>query len=88
LKSDFISTISTKMTTVDLKQLFATEDEQLQKLNLIVHKAVEEEKLLSDKLLDFEDSNPPFGSRLADTVAGFGGSWNFLLHLEYLCLFG
>lgn len=44
-----------------------------------MHNAVEEGKLLTDKLLEFEDSNPPFVSRLADKVAGFGGSWKFII---------
>jgi len=67
------------MSKVKLEQLLATENEQLQKLNEIVHNAIEEEKLLSDKLLEFEDRNPPFVSRLADKVAGFGGSWKFIV---------
>ncbi len=67
------------MSKVKHEQLLATENEQLQKLNEIVHKAIEEEKLLSDKLLEFEDRNPPFVSRLADKVAGFGGSWKFII---------
>jgi uncharacterized membrane protein len=67
------------MTKSNLEQLFATENEQLQKLNEIVHKAIEEEKLLSEKLLEFEDRNPPFVSRLADKVASFGGSWKFII---------
>ena len=44
------------MYKVKHEQLLATENEQLQKLNEIVLKAVEE-KLLSDKLLEFEDRN-------------------------------
>ncbi len=67
------------MTKENLDQLLATEDEQLQKLREIVHKAIEEEKMLSDKLLEFEDRNPPFVSRLADKVAVFGGSWKFII---------
>lgn len=67
------------MANIKLEQLLATENAQLQKLNLFVHKAVEEEKLLSDKLLDFEDNSPPFVSRLADKMAGFGGSWKFIV---------
>lgn len=68
-----------KMSKVKHQQLLATENGQLRKLNEIVHKAIEEEKLLSDKLLEFEDRNPPFVSRLADNVAGFGGSWKFII---------
>ena len=67
------------MTKENLEKLLATEDEQLNKLREIVHKAIEEEKMLSDKLLEFEDRNPPFVSRLADKVAIFGGSWKFIV---------
>ena len=35
--------------------------------------------MLSDKLLEFEDRNPPFVSRLADKVAIFWGSWKFIV---------
>lgn len=63
----------------NLEQLLKTEDEHLQKLNGIVLKAIEEERLLSEKLIEFEDKNPPFTSRLADRVASFGGSWKFIL---------
>ncbi len=62
-----------------LEQLLATENEQLQKLNEIVQHSIEEEKLLSEKLLEFEDKNPSFTSRLADKVAIFGGSWKFII---------
>ena len=74
------------MSKVKLEQLLATENEQLQKLNEIVHNAIEEEKLISDKLLEFEDKNPPFVSRLADWVAGFGGSWKFIVVFALLML--
>jgi uncharacterized membrane protein len=63
----------------NLEHLLVTENEQLQKLNDIVLKAVEEEKLLSQKLYAFEDKNPPLGSRIADRVASFGGSWKFIV---------
>jgi uncharacterized membrane protein len=62
-----------------LEQLLDTENKQLQKLNEIVQQSIEEEKLLSEKLLAFEDKNPPFVSRLADKVATFGGSWKFII---------
>jgi uncharacterized membrane protein len=67
------------METGKLQQLLITENEQLQKLNEIVVKAVEEEKLLSQKIYEFEDKNPPFSSKVADRVAAFGGSWKFIL---------
>jgi uncharacterized membrane protein len=67
----------------NLTKLLKTEDEQLQKLNGIVMKAIEEEKLLSQKLIEFEDANPRFGSKVADSVASFGGSWKFII--VFLC---
>jgi uncharacterized membrane protein len=67
------------MKTKSLEHLLVTENEQLQKLNDIVLKAVEEEKLLSQKLYAFEDKNPPLSSRVADRVASFGGSWKFIV---------
>jgi uncharacterized membrane protein len=62
-----------------IERLLTTENEQLAKLNEIVVKAVEEEKLLSEKLYEFEDNNPTFPNRLADKMASFGGSWKFIL---------
>jgi len=72
------------MTKIKLDQLLATESEQLDKLNEIVHRAIEEEKLLSKKLLEFEDRNPSFISRVADKVAVFGGSWKFIFTFTIL----
>lgn len=58
--------------------LLETENQQLQKLNDIVLQSIEEEKLISQKLFEFEDPHPPFSSRLADRIASFGGSWRFI----------
>lgn len=66
------------MSKVKLEQLLATEGQQLKKLNEIVQRAIDEEKLLSEKLLEFEEKNPSFISRVADKVAMFGGSWKFI----------
>lgn len=60
-------------------RFLATESSQFEKLNNIVLTAIEEEKLLSEKICEFEDRNPSFTSRLADHVAAFGGSWKFIL---------
>lgn len=61
-----------------LDKLLKTEDEHILKLNQIVIKAIDEEKLLSEKLMEFEDANPDFSGRVADRVASFGGSWKFI----------
>ncbi|NOT50209.1 MAG: DUF1003 domain-containing protein [Chitinophagaceae bacterium] len=67
------------MAKLKIEQLFSSGNEQLNKLNQIVHTAIEEEKVLSDKLLEFEDKNLPFSSKLADKVTSFGGSWKFII---------
>jgi uncharacterized membrane protein len=67
------------MNKLNLEQLLDIESEQFVKLNGIVKEAIEEEKLLSQKLLEFEEKNPTFVSRVADQVASFGGSWKFII---------
>jgi uncharacterized membrane protein len=62
-----------------LNQLLQTEDAHLQKLHNIVAEAITEESLMSQKLLEFEDSRLPFASRMSDRIAAFGGSWKFIL---------
>jgi len=69
-----------------LEQLLDTKNEQLKKLNDIVVQSLEEEKLLSQKLYEFEERNPPFTSRLADSMAAFGGSWKFILYFAGLMI--
>lgn len=62
-----------------IKELSATEDAQVKKLNEIVQNAVEEEILLTSKLsaVGDEEVRSP-GEKLADSVATFGGSWKFI----------
>jgi len=61
-----------------LNQLLLTENEQLKRLHEIVVNSLEEEKLLSQKRFELDETNPPFSSRIADAVASFGGSWKFI----------
>lgn len=61
-----------------LKELLDTENEQLQKLNAIVIKSIDEEKLITEKLYEFEESHPSFTSLVADKITSFGGSWKFI----------
>src|SRR6185436_2552059 len=70
----------------NIEALLTIENEQIQKLNKIVVEAVEEEKLLSHKLIEFEEENLGPGSRLADKVAMFGGSWRFIVSFLILML--
>lgn len=62
-----------------LEQLLISENDHLQKLNNIVLEAIEEEKLLSQKLFAFEEKDISFGDKVADGIAAFGGSWYFIL---------
>lgn len=66
------------MKETHLDELLLTEAAHLDKLHQIVIKAIEEEKLISSKLYEFEDQNPPLSSRIADHIAIFGGSWRFI----------
>lgn len=75
-----------KISQGKLKQLLETENQQLKKLHDIVIQSIEEEKLISQKLYEFEDKHPPLSSRLADKVAVFGGSWSFILIFLFLML--
>lgn len=61
-----------------IDELRSLEKDQLERLNQLVVEAVEEEKLLSDKLFSFEDTNPSFASKVSDRIAKFGGSWYFI----------
>lgn len=60
-------------------ELLALESQQLEKLNEIVLKSIEEEKLISEKLYEFEEKHPALSGRLADRLASFGGSWRFII---------
>lgn len=72
----------------NLKELLQTEDAHLQKLNTIVEQAIVEEKMISEKLMQFEDQHPPLSSRIADKVASFGGVGNSSHCSLFLCCFG
>lgn len=62
-----------------LLELIEIGDQQHQKLQEIVINAIEEEKLISTRLYEFEDRHPLLSSRIADKVASFGGSWQFII---------
>jgi|SRR5215831_8380153 len=59
--------------------LLNTENEHLKKLNEIVMKSVEQENLLLQNIDGPSKEKLRFAQRLADKVAKFGGSWNFIL---------
>jgi uncharacterized membrane protein len=59
--------------------LLQSENLQHEKLHDIVIKAIEEEKLITNKLMEFEEREASFSERVADRVAAFGGSWQFII---------
>jgi len=65
---------------MDIKSLFADEKMQLKKLEEIVEGSLNEERLLSSRLVSLEnDPETSYGQKLADQVADFGGSWSFIM---------
>ena len=67
-------------TEVDIDELLQTENEHLNKLHAIVKLALEEEVLITNKVLEENiDTTRTLGQRLADGVAVFGGSWTFII---------
>lgn len=63
----------------DIENFLNNETFQLEKLKSIVKKAIEDQNLITENLL-----NPPTevltrGQKLSDKVAKFGGSWAFIL---------
>ena len=61
------------------KILLKTGDEQLNKLKQIVQQAIKEEKLIVENLLNQPKEILSKGQSISDKVAGFGGSWKFII---------
>lgn len=70
----------------ELRQLLDTENQQLKKLHAIVEQSIEEEKLVTNNLTQFEETHPSWSNRIADKVAAFGGSWRFILIFTFIML--
>jgi uncharacterized membrane protein len=70
----------------DINNLLQSEAEQVKKLQEIVKKTMEDEKLIIENLL-----NPPKelltrGQKISDRVARFGGSWAFIISFFIILL--
>ncbi|GAB4092544.1 DUF1003 domain-containing protein [Flaviaesturariibacter terrae] len=63
----------------ELTELLDTENQYILKLNEIVLRSIEEEKLISQKLFDYDERQPNFRERIEDRVSSFGGSWTFII---------
>ena len=64
-----------------------SEDKQLSKLQLIVNQAIEEEKLSVENLLHEPKESLSKGQSISDKVAGFGGSWSFIISFSVILSF-
>ena len=68
----------------DIKDLLESGDEQLTKLQQIVKKAIEEEKLIVENLLHQPKEILNRGQSISDKVATFGGSWKFIISFSVI----
>jgi uncharacterized membrane protein len=59
--------------------LISAEDAQMNKLQQIVQKAINEEKLIVENLLNAPKEVLTPGQTISDKVASFGGSWMFII---------
>lgn len=69
---------------IDVEKLLTANTEQIRKLQEIVKKVIEEEKMITNNLL-----NPPRevltkGQTISDKVAKFGGSWGFIISFFFI----
>lgn len=65
---------------IDTNNLLEKETEQLKKLREIVQKAIEDENLIIENLLNPPNEILSKGQKISDKVARFGGSWRLLYH--------
>jgi len=63
-----------------------TEDLQHEKLHKIVVKAIEEEKFITGKLIEFNERQTSFANVIADRVAAFGGRWRFIIVFTFFLI--
>ncbi len=63
----------------DIQKLLHSETEQLGKLQSIVKKTIEDEKLIIENLLHPPEDVLTRGQKISDKVARFGGSWAFII---------
>lgn len=63
----------------EINKLLTSEKEQLKKLQDIVNKSIEDEKLILDNLLHPPEEILTKGQKISDKVARFGGSWSFII---------
>src|SRR5690242_12880455 len=69
---------------ISTKELSKSGKEQLIKLEQIVRKSIDEEKLVIENLLNEPKEILTRGQSISDKVARFGGSWSFIISFSLL----
>ncbi len=70
----------------DINTILKSGDEQLIKLERIVTKAIAEEKLITENLVNKPKEILSKGQSISDQVALFGGSWKFIISFSAILL--
>lgn len=72
---------------MDIEEILTSEKLSLQKMRELVKHSIEEENLLSQKLLEVDkEIEINFSQKLADRIATFGGSWKFILTFIFIMI--
>ena len=62
-----------------IEQLLTEDGDKLTDLEQEVLQSIKDQELLSSSMDEEDDQPMPFGDRIADKVASFGGSWKFII---------
>lgn len=73
--------------STDKENLLKSGNEQINKLRLIVQKAIDDEKLLVEDLSNEPKEILTKGQSISDHVAKFGGSWYFIITFSVILTF-
>lgn len=68
-----------RFATREIERLKRLHQEQRERLRHIVNESLQEEKYITDKLLETTEETISKGQSLADKIAKFGGSWSFIM---------
>jgi len=68
----------------ETKKLAESGKEQLSKLQEIVQKSIDEQKLVVESLLNEPQEVLTTGQKISDKVAKFGGSWRFIISFSVI----
>ncbi len=72
------------MKNTGISELISDENNHLEKLQRIVHEAIDAEKLIVNNLLNPPQEQLSVGQKVSDKVARFGGSWKFIIFFGFV----